>query len=124
METLLAVFAGIAAGMFINELGELSPWAARKFIRFAARLAYRDHVRAVHCSSQLNAMLEDVPGKATQLVAALMLGGACIAGTLWRGRVVRRLRARLHALAVRMDAAARRMIRTAWRLSRRRSGKR
>ncbi|MEU5694616.1 sugar transferase [Actinosynnema sp. NPDC020468] len=69
----LGFLGTVALALVVNEFGELSPWLARKVVRWAAGIRYPDRVE------ELEAVLEDRPGKLFKLVTALGFGCAALA---------------------------------------------
>lgn len=82
--------AVVVLGLAINECGELSPWLARKLIRWAARVRYPTRVE------ELSALIAERPGKLFKLVTAS--GFACAA---LRYRVMHRKTAPVHSVTSR-----------------------
>ncbi|MEU7990568.1 hypothetical protein AB0B56_37480 [Streptosporangium canum] len=76
----------VLVGMFVNELGELCPWASRSLVLLASRAVHRDPERAQQCAARLHEALACVPGKATLLPAALLVVGVFLTGAVWRSR--------------------------------------
>jgi energy-coupling factor transporter ATP-binding protein EcfA2 len=62
---------GIVAGLIVNECCDLSPWIARKLVRWSARLRYTDATRAQLRADELAALIDDRPGKLFKLFTAL-----------------------------------------------------
>ncbi|MFI6297250.1 hypothetical protein ACIBEJ_37055 [Nonomuraea sp. NPDC050790] len=92
MDAFLGSLIGvICVGLFINEFGELAPWASRKLALYASLAVHRDRERARRCAARLDEALALVPGKAARLPAALLLVGALLAGAVWRSRAKDRL---------------------------------
>lgn len=82
--------AVVVLGLVINECGELSPWLARKLIRWAARVRYPTRVE------ELTALIAERPGKLFKLVTAS--GFACAA---LRYRVMHRKTVPVHSVTSR-----------------------
>ena len=60
--------AGIAVGLLVNEVGEVSPWLARKITAWAAKVRYPGR------EQELLDTIEDVPGKLFKLITACGYG--------------------------------------------------
>lgn len=82
--------AAVVLGLVINECGELSPWLARKLIRWAARVRYPTR------EEELTALIAERPGKLFKLVTAS--GFACAA---LRYRVMHRKTIPVHSVTSR-----------------------
>jgi hypothetical protein len=73
-EILFAILTGLA----INECCEISPWAARKLIRWSAHHRYVDPARAEIRAEELAALVDARPGKLLKLITALgFVTGTC-----------------------------------------------
>ncbi|MEU8380154.1 hypothetical protein [Streptosporangium sp. NPDC048865] len=70
MSGLEIVFA-VLSGLLVNECCEIAPWAARRLVRWSARLRYRDAEQAEVRAEELSAFINDRPGKLFKLVTAL-----------------------------------------------------
>jgi hypothetical protein len=66
-EVLIAIFTGLA----VNEFCDVSPWAARKLIRWSARHRYDDPARAGIRAEELASLIDERPGKLLKLITAL-----------------------------------------------------
>jgi hypothetical protein len=66
-ESLLAV----GLGLLVNECCEVSPWAARRLVRWSARRRYAETVRAELRVEELTSLINDLPGKLFKLVTAV-----------------------------------------------------
>ena len=84
--TILAVIWAILSGLAINELSELSPWAARKVVCWSARVRYPDAARAEARSEELQALINERPGKLLKLITALYFAAAAIRA--WTARAL------------------------------------
>ncbi|GLX06797.1 hypothetical protein [Microbispora sp. NBRC 16548] len=62
---------GIAAGLAVTELTDISPWAARKIVTWSAHLKYGKSPRAAIRAEELCALVDSRPGKLFKLVTAL-----------------------------------------------------
>ncbi|CCH29968.1 hypothetical protein ABZ816_32130 [Actinosynnema sp. NPDC047251] len=79
MSTWLSVLLGVVTGLAVNEFCDVSPWLARRVVRWAAEVRYPGR------AEEFEAMIADRPGKLFKLCTAL--GFACAALTY---RVTRR----------------------------------
>lgn len=61
----------IVLGLLVNECFEVSPWAARRLIRWAARCRYANPARAHVRAEELTALIDTRPGKLFKLGTAL-----------------------------------------------------
>jgi hypothetical protein len=68
--TALAIVTSIIVSLAANECCELSPWAARRLIRWSAFRRYDDPARAEARTEELYALLDDRPGKLFKLLTA------------------------------------------------------
>ncbi|MEV0676340.1 hypothetical protein AB0I60_07420 [Actinosynnema sp. NPDC050436] len=73
MSTWLNVVMGISLGLVANEVGEVSPWLARRLVRWAAEIRYPGR------AEEFEAVINDRPGKLFKLATAV--GFACAALT-------------------------------------------
>ncbi len=73
-QILLAIITGLAA----NECCDVSPWAARKLVRWSARRRYAPPARAELRAEELAALIDDRPGKLFKLITALGFAAAAI----------------------------------------------
>jgi AcrR family transcriptional regulator len=64
------ILAGIVLGLLINECCDISPWLARKLVRWSAYRRYADQCRAVTRAEELVALIEIRPGKLLKLITA------------------------------------------------------
>lgn len=69
--TFWSIILSIIIGLTVNEFCELSPWAARKLVRWSAYLQYRDPCRAEIRAEELSTLIDDRPGKLFKLITAL-----------------------------------------------------
>jgi AcrR family transcriptional regulator len=69
--TALEILMGIALGLLVNECCDVSPWLARKFVRWSAHRRYVDQCRAETRAEELVALIDDRPGKLFKLITAL-----------------------------------------------------
>jgi hypothetical protein len=61
----------VILGLLINECSEVSPWAARKLVRWAARHRYANPTRTDIRAEELAGLIDVRPGKLFKLVTAL-----------------------------------------------------
>lgn len=65
------VLVSILLGLAINECSEVSPWCARRLVRWSAHRRYTDRARADARAEELTALIDDRPGKLFKLFTAL-----------------------------------------------------
>jgi WD40 repeat protein len=87
--TVLALVWAVVLGLVINEFSELSPWAARKVVRWSARVRYTNPRRARARAEELSALIDARPGKLLKLITALCFAAAAIRA--WLARAVTNL---------------------------------
>jgi membrane protein YdbS with pleckstrin-like domain len=75
MEILLAV----VLGLIVNEMSDVSPWAARKMVRWSAQVRYGDAPRAADRAEELAALIDERPGKLFKLGTATRFVSAALA---------------------------------------------
>jgi len=68
----------IACGFAVNECCEISPWAAKKLVRWSAFLRYRDSSRAAIRAEELSALIDARPGKLFKLITALWFAASAL----------------------------------------------
>jgi hypothetical protein len=95
----------IILGLAINECSELSPWCARKLVRWSAHCRYADAARAEARAEELSALIGDRPGKLFKLITALCFAVAAVPVAARRAAARRsaRPRERQAGLPVRSD---------------------
>jgi glycosyltransferase involved in cell wall biosynthesis len=82
-------WAGLVTGLAANELLDISEWAARRLVRWSARLRYEDPERAGIRAEELDAVITARPGQLLKLITA---GCFFLSATrVWMGRVADRL---------------------------------
>ena len=86
---IITVLLSIGIGLLVNEFCEVSPWLARKLIRWSAFCRYSDPDRAQARAEELAAVINDRPGKVLKLATAC--GFAASAGLARVRRRVPRL---------------------------------
>jgi hypothetical protein len=79
-EILFAIISGLA----INECCEISPWAARRLVRWSARYQYENPDRAAIRAEELTATINDVPGNLLKLATAFGFVSRAIVATGYR----------------------------------------
>jgi hypothetical protein len=84
MMSVLTTILSIVSALAINEVSELSPWAARKVVRWSACLRYPDPARAEARAEELAALIDARPGKLFKLITALYFAVAAIRAWLQR----------------------------------------
>ncbi|HEU5472736.1 MAG TPA: PrsW family intramembrane metalloprotease [Actinophytocola sp.] len=74
------VLLSIALGLVTNELGEVSPWLARRLVRWSARLRYRhDPERLAIRAEELEDVVGNAPGKLLKLLCAAGFAASAVA---------------------------------------------
>jgi hypothetical protein len=66
-----AVVIAIITGLIVNEFCDVSPWAAHKLVRWSAHRCYDNPVRAEERAEELEALIDDRPGKLFKLLTSL-----------------------------------------------------
>ena len=74
----LAVAGGAVLALALNEVCDLSPWAADKVVRWAADVRYSDPERAKVRGEELSALISARPGKLFKLITALCFAAAAV----------------------------------------------
>lgn len=69
--TTLEVVVGIVVGLVVNECCDVSPWLARRLVRWSARRRYRNPRRAEVRAEELVGLIDLRPGKLFKLITAL-----------------------------------------------------
>jgi len=67
-----AVVWSVASGLVANEICDVSPWAARKLVRWSAHLRYTDPERASVRAEELAALIDKRPGNLFKLITAIL----------------------------------------------------
>ena len=90
------VVGAVIVGLFINELGELSPWLARHLVNWAAHRWTTDPHDAAELSREWQGIIEQRPGKLFKLCTAVGFASNAGAGVarpvlarFWRSRAVK-----------------------------------
>lgn len=97
------ILFAVISGLAINEVCDLSPWLARKLVRWSAHRRYDNRGLAKDRADELAAVIDARPGKLFKLGTALGFVTAAIAVSVGRAaarrtpRSVRRLAERLEA---------------------------
>lgn len=80
--SLIEIVLAVVLGLAVNETSDLSPWLARKLMRFAARRRYADAERRQIRSDEWVALVDERPGKLFKLLTASWFAGTalCVAG--------------------------------------------
>ncbi|MEV4059712.1 hypothetical protein [Nonomuraea dietziae] len=65
------VVLSVGLGLMVNEVCDVSPWAARKIVRWAAHQQHLDAERATVRAEELEALINERPGKLFKLTTAL-----------------------------------------------------
>jgi hypothetical protein len=72
------IFLAIGTGLVVNECCDVSPWAARKLVRWSAHRRYAPPSRAEIRAEELAAYIDDCPGKLFKLINALCFATVAI----------------------------------------------
>ncbi|PRY30249.1 ATP-binding protein [Pseudosporangium ferrugineum] len=80
----MSILLSILFGLLVNECCELSPWIARRVVRWAAYRRYRNPVRARIRAEELAGVIDARPGKLFKLMTALAFGA--VAAAVWISR--------------------------------------
>ncbi|MGW6499352.1 hypothetical protein [Nonomuraea angiospora] len=80
----IEIILGIILGLVINEMCDVSPWLARRLIRWSARHQYVDPERAELRAEELTALINGRPGKLFKLCTGLTFAAAAICVRLRR----------------------------------------
>lgn len=68
----------IITGLAVNECCDVSPWLARKLVRWSAHRRYAPPARAELRAEELAAYIDDSPGKLFRLITALGFAAAAV----------------------------------------------
>ena len=85
---------GIGCGVAVNEYCDVSPWVARKVVRWSAHLRYADATRAEARAEELAALIDDRPGNLLKLITAFCFFTVAVGGAGRRASMDIRLRVR------------------------------
>ena len=75
---------GIFSALLVNEFCDISPWAARKLVRWSAHLRYTDPERAKIRAEELAALIDKRPGKLFKLVTATFFAASAVRAAMTR----------------------------------------
>lgn len=73
-----AIVISIVIGLIVNECCDVSPWCARRLVRWSAARRYADPDRAAARAEELAALVDARPGKLLKLFTALGFAGSAI----------------------------------------------
>jgi AcrR family transcriptional regulator len=93
--TTLEMLMGIVLGLLVNECCEVSPWLARKCVRWSAHRRYADRCRAQTRAEEFVALIDDRPGNLYKLITALGFVASATAEVLMRQASARLTRRQL-----------------------------
>jgi hypothetical protein len=65
------ILLGVISGLVVNEICEVSPWIARKLVRWSAYRRYPGPTNAATRAEELEAFINERPGKLFKLLEAL-----------------------------------------------------
>jgi membrane protein YdbS with pleckstrin-like domain len=99
------IVIAIIGSLLVNETCDLSPWIARKLVRWSAHLRYTDAGRAQLRADELAAVIDERPGKLLKLTTAL--GFAAAAGTVRLRRAIADRVSIVHTTAAQVQQALR-----------------
>jgi hypothetical protein len=97
--TLDQIVQDIFIGLAVNECCDVSPWAARKVVRWSAHRRYPPSRAAVR-AEELAAYVDDCPGNVLKLITALCFATVAIVTALFEG-LAPRVSAAIGGLAAR-----------------------
>lgn len=69
------IVLGVIFGLLVNEATDISPWLARKLVRWAAYRWAPDQETAARYAEEWTAIIEQRPGKLFKLLSALSFAG-------------------------------------------------
>jgi hypothetical protein len=75
------ILLGVLIGLLINECCEVSPWVARRLVRWAARRRYANPTRAEVRAEEHVTLIDDLPGKLFKLVTAVSFVAVALAAS-------------------------------------------
>lgn len=70
-QIVLAIIIGLITGLVVSECCDVSPWVARKLVRWSASRRYVPPARAELRAEELAAYIDDCPGRLFKLIIAL-----------------------------------------------------
>lgn len=82
-----AILLTICLGLIVNECSDVSPWCARKLVRWSAFLRYSDLGRAQERAEELAALVDARPGNLLKLFTALSFAGSAVLVSCQRTRL-------------------------------------
>lgn len=72
------ILLAIVTSLAVNECCDVSPWAARKLVRWSARRRYVPPARAELRAEELAAYIDDRPGRLFKIITALGFAAAAV----------------------------------------------
>jgi len=85
-----AIVISVILGLIVNECSEISPWCARRLVKWSALRRYTDPRRAAERAEELSALIDARPGKLLKLFSALGFAGSAVL-VVFRRELARRL---------------------------------
>jgi hypothetical protein len=82
-----ALALAVVLGLIVNEICDVSPWLARRLVRWSARLRYQDASRAQLRAEELTALINERPGKLLKLCTGAIFALSAGAARLRRAAV-------------------------------------
>jgi hypothetical protein len=82
---MITIVISVILGLIVNECSDISPWCARKLVRWSAYRRYTDPCRADKRAEELAALIDNRPGKILKLFSALGFAGSAICVACRRG---------------------------------------
>jgi hypothetical protein len=73
-----AILISVIIGLIVNECSDVSPWCARKLVRWSAYRCYADAGLAAAKAEELAALVDDRPGKLLKLFTALGFASSAV----------------------------------------------
>ncbi|WP_371408906.1 hypothetical protein OG423_32170 [Micromonospora zamorensis] len=86
------IVASFVFGLLVNEMTDVSPWAARRLVRWAAYRWTTDPDMAEVYAEEWTAIIDERPGKLFKLATALQFTGGAVGRTVPRRAAVIRTR--------------------------------
>jgi membrane protein YdbS with pleckstrin-like domain len=80
----IEIIFSVLLGLVVNEMSDISPWVARRLVVWSAYLRYGDSVRGTQRSEELEAVINDRPGKLLKLGTGVKFAGAALIARLQR----------------------------------------
>ncbi len=75
-QIVLGIIIGLITGLVVSECCDVSPWVARKLVRWSARRRYVPPTHAELRAEELAAYIDDCPGRLFKLIIALGFAAA------------------------------------------------